>query len=367
MIPLIDLKLDKSLEKRIAKAILKVLSSRNYILGSEVEGFEKEFADFLGVKYAVGVASGTDALRLAMRALGIGNGDRVLTVSFTSPFTAIAIIEEGAVPVFCDIDPDTLTIDPKDIEKKIDKKTKAIMPVHLYGNPADMAAILRLAKIHDLKVIEDACQAHGSIFNDKTIGSFGDAAAFSFYPTKNLGGLGDGGIVITNNKKIANKLRLLRHGGQTKRFWHKFNGVNSRLDEIQAAVLRTRLSFLGKENKRREKLAKNYRLKLAKLPIKFQKSYEGATSANHLFVVRTKKRRLLKNFLLREGIFTDIYYPFPVHTQPAFSEFSEGKLKITNQVSKEILAIPVSPALSDGEQSLIIKKIKEFYSGKNEF
>src|SRR4030042_2981152 len=198
MIPLIDLALDKKLASEIKKQIIDVVDSKNYILGTKLESFEKKFAKFIGVKYAVGVGNGTDALRLSLRALGIGWGDKVLTVSLTSPFTAIAIIEEGAIPVFCDVDEATWTIDITDAKKKVDKKTKAIIPVHLFGNPCDMSSILKFAKENDLKVIEDACQAHGAKYQGKTIGSFGVTAAFSFYPTKNLGAFGDAGIITTN-------------------------------------------------------------------------------------------------------------------------------------------------------------------------
>lgn len=366
MIPLINLTIDKTLEGKIKKAILRVVSSKHYILGSELEKFEKDFANYLGIKYAIGVGSGTDALRLALRALGIGKGDKVLTVSFSSPFTAIAILEEGAIPVFCDIDSDTLTIDINDIKRKMDGKTKAIMPVHLYGNPSDIQGILKLAKIYKLKVIEDACQSHGAKYENKAIGTFGDAAAFSFYPTKNLGGLGDGGMLVTKKKEVALKAKLLRHGGQTKRFWHKLKGINSRLDEIQAAVLRSKLPYLDRDNQRREKLAENYRKKLSHLPIKFQKGYKGAKSANHLFVIRTNKRVLLKEFLSRQGIGSDIYYPFPIHIQPAFLGLNSKGLKVTEEASGEILAIPISPTLSNTEQELIINNIIRFFQ-KSEY
>ena len=241
MIPLVDLSIDRQLLRKIRLAIDEVVDSNSFILGKRLEEFENKFAGFIGTKYACGVASGTDALRLSLRALGIGRGDKVLTVALTSPFTVIAIIEEGAIPVFCDVDEKTWTIDPVDVEKKVDKKTKAIIPVHLFGNPCDMDAILKIAKDYNLRVIEDACQAHGAKFRGKMIGSFGDAGTFSFYPTKNLGAFGDAGIITTNDLKVAKMIKILRHGGQTKRFWHEYQGINSRLDEIQAAVLSVRL------------------------------------------------------------------------------------------------------------------------------
>src|SRR3989344_4187496 len=223
MIPLIDLTIDVETEKTIKREIIKVVESKSYILGKRVEIFEKKFAKFIGTKYAIGVGNGTDALRLCLRALNVGKGDKVLTVALTSPFTVLAILEEGAIPVFCDV-----------AEKKIDRKTKAILPVHLFGNPCVMNAVIKLAEKYKLKVIEDAFQAHGASYKNNMIGSFGDCAAFSFYPTKNLGAMGDGGILVTSNKKIAEMAKILRHGGQTKRFWHKYRGINSRLDEIQA-------------------------------------------------------------------------------------------------------------------------------------
>src|SRR3989304_8199914 len=218
MIPLVDLTIDKKLRDKITKEITQVVDSKKYILGAKLESFEKKFAKFIGVKYAIGVGNGTDALRLSLRALGIGNGNKVLTVALTSPFTAIAIIEEGAVPIFCDVDEKTWTIDPADVEKKVDKKTKAIIPVHLFGNPCDMNAILKIAKDYNLRVIEDACQAHGAKFRGKMIGSFGDAGTFSFYPTKNLGAFGDAGIITTNDLKVAEMIKILRHGGRIKSF-----------------------------------------------------------------------------------------------------------------------------------------------------
>lgn len=360
MIPLIDLSSDKQIEEEIEKEVLAVLRSKWYTLGPKVESFEKSFARFVGSRYAVGVASGTDSLRLAIRALGVGRDDKVLTVSLSSPFTAIAIIEEGAIPVFCDVDEKTLTIDTADLERKIDNSTRAIIPVHLYGNPCQMDEIIKIAKKYKLLIIEDACQAHGASFGDKKIGSFGDAAAFSFYPTKNLGAAGDGGIVTTNNKKVANMVRTLRHGGQTKRFWHKFRGVNSRLDEIQAAVLSVKLTALSKNNDRRSELAAYYKKELSNLPIKFQENFDLAKSANHLFIIRTKERSALMRFLKKGGIITDIYYPYPIHKQPAFRAFS-SHLLVTEKVTSEILAIPLFPTLSVKDQAYVIKSIRDFF------
>lgn len=361
MIPLVDIGMDNKTDLAIKKAIAKVLEGKNFILGERLLSFEEKFAEFIGVKHALGVACGTDALRLSLRALGIGSGDKILTVGLTSPFTAIAIAEEGALPVFCDIDEQTLTIDPQDAERKIDKDTKAIMSVHIYGNPCDMTALAKLGKKYKLKVIEDACQAHGALFNGKKIGSLSDIAAFSFYPTKNLGGIGDGGAITTNNSALAKKIRSLRHGGQTRRFWHEYQGINSRLDEIQAAVLEVKLKLLSQGNKKRSLLAQRYQSRLSNLGIKFQESFAEAHSAYHLYVVRVKDRERLRRFLTKRGIISDVYYPYPVYRQPAFRSFSNGILPVTEKVTSEILALPLFPNMTFSQQDEVINAIKEFF------
>lgn len=362
MIPLIDLSIDKKMQNLILSDIAEVLKSKNYILGQKLKKFEEDFANFIGSKFAVGVGNGTDAIRLSLRALGIGYGDKVLTVALTSPFTILAILQEGAIPVFCDIDETTWTIDIGDIERKIDKKTRAIIPVHLFGNPCDMDRLTNLARKYKLNIIEDACQAHAAIYKNKRVGSFGDAAAFSFYPTKNLGALGDGGIVATNSEKIANLVKILRHGGQTKRFWHQYAGINSRLDEIQAAILLLQFKRLAMHNQKRETLVKTYRQKLSDLPISFQESFPHAKSANHLFVIRTKKRKGLKKYLLNNNILCDIYYPYPIHKQPAFKKYAKGKLPVTEKLANEILALPLFPQLKFEDQNKVIKTTRRFFA-----
>ncbi len=361
MIKLIDLSQDKKTIADIKKEVLEVVESDNFILGSKLENFENNFAKLLGAKYAIGVATGTDALRLCLRSLNIGKGDSVLTVSFTSPFTAISIVEEGAIPIFCDIDPDTLTLDISDAQKKIQLNTKAIMPVHIYGNPCDMDKIIKFARKNKLKIIEDACQAHGANITGRRIGNFGDAAAFSFYPTKNLGAMGDAGMIVTNSKKVANLARLLRRGGQTKRFWHVYKGINSRLDEIQAAILNVKLRNFWQNAKKRQIIADMYRKELKDLPIVFQQSQKGSKSANHLFILRTRKREGLKKYLLKNGVGCDIYYPYLTHQMPAFKKYKTS-LKVSELVSKEILAIPIYPNLASKEQLLVINTIKKFFS-----
>lgn len=361
MIPLTDLSEDKVNLTKIKKSIADVIDSKNYILGKRLESLENEFSKFIGARYAVGVGNGTDALRIALRALGVGRGDKVLTVSLTSPFTSIAILEEGAIPVYCDVDLDTWTMDLESLGGNIDKKVKAIMPVHIYGNPSDMKNITKAARNHNLFVIEDACQAHGAAIDNKKVGNWANAAAFSFYPTKNLGAFGDAGMVVTNNGRLAKLMRILRHGGQTKRFWHVYPGFNSRLDEIQSAILEVKLEFLNDNNKKRKYLANRYQELLGDLPIKFQKVNDGNSSAWHLLVIRIKERDKLKNFLGKRGITSDIYYPHPVHSQPLFRGFAKTKLKNTDLLCSELLALPLYPKLSIGSQNKVIKSIRKFF------
>ncbi|MEK7581046.1 MAG: DegT/DnrJ/EryC1/StrS family aminotransferase [Patescibacteria group bacterium] len=360
MIPLINIKSNKKTLKKIKVAVNYVIDSDSYILGEKLRSFEEKFAKYVGTKYAVGVGNGTDALRIALRALGIGDNDSVLTVAFTSPFTAVAISEEGATPVFCDINEKTLTIDVKDAQTKIKKNTRAIIPVHIYGNPADMDEIKVFAKKNKLFVIEDACQAIGAIYGKRKVGSLGHAGAFSFYPTKNLGAMGDGGMMVTNNKSVAGMARSLRHGGQTRRFWHKFSGVNSRLDEIQAAILEVKLKEIDYSNRKRAIASARYKKELSSLPIRFQESMPGSKSANHLFVITTKKRDGLKKYLESKGINSDVYYPYPVHMQPAFSK-NRGDLPITERLCREVLALPLFPDMKKSDQYIVIQEIKNFF------
>lgn len=361
MIPVIDLTADNDVTDTIKRNVLKVIDSQSYILGKELESFEKAFAKINKSKEAIGVANGTDALRLSLRALGVSHGDKILTTSLTSPFTAIAIIEEGAVPVFCEVDESTWTIDPNDMLSRIDKNVKAIMPVHIYGNPADMKTIKKIAEDRSLLLIEDACQAHLAKIDDVPVGNWSDAAAFSFYPTKNLGAMGDAGAILTNDKHLAKHLRILRHGGQTKRFWHVYKGFNSRLDEIQAAILNVKLKRLKKYTSQRSKIAAIYRKELSDLPISFQKTIKGGKSANHLFIIRTKQRDKLQRFLLKKGIAAGIYYPYPVHVQPAFKMYSKVHLPITEKLSRELLALPIYPSLSQSDQEKVIDGLKKFF------
>lgn len=364
MIPLIDISEDRIFLEKLKKRVGDVIDSKSFILGKRLESFENKFSEFVGTKYAVGVGSGTDAIRIALRALGVGRGDKVLTVSFTSPFTSVAILEEGATPVYCDVDIDSWTMDPESLERKIDPKVKAIVPVHIYGNPSDMKNILKIAKKYKLSIIEDACQAHGAIIGNKKAGNWGDAAAFSFYPTKNLGAYGDAGMVVTNSAILAKLMKQLRHGGQTKRFWHVFRGFNSRLDEIQSAILEVKLELLEKKNNRRKFLAERYQKNFADLPVKFQKVPLGSSSAWHLLVIRVKNRNKLMSFLKTRGVDTDIYYPHPVHLQPLFKNFKSSKLENTELLCRELLALPLYPTLLIEDQNKIISAVREFFKKK---
>lgn len=364
MIPLIDITPDKKTGELIKKEVNKVVDSGSYILGKRLASFESKFAKYIGSSSSIGVANGTQALSLCLRALGIGRGDKVLTVSFSSPFTAISIVEEGAEPVFCDVDEKTWTLDILDCAKKIDRRVKAIMPVHIFGNPCNMHAILKFAGQNKLKVIEDACQAHGASIGNKKMGTFGDAAGFSFYPTKNLGAMGDAGAITTNNIKLAKMARLLRHGGQTRRFWHQYSGTNSRLDEIQAAILEIKLKNLANMQKKRTLLAARYFANLSQSNLAFQGVFERANSACHLFVIRAKNRDKLKSFLESKEIGCGIYYPFLIHKQPAFKKYKSGKLPVSEKLSREIIAIPISPTLTFKDQDYIIEQINNFYSRK---
>lgn len=366
MIPTTDISQDEKTLKEIELAINRVMKSNTFILGDELKTFEHKFAQFLNSKYVCGVANGTDALLLSIKALGIRPGDKVLTVSFTSPFTVIAILESGAIPVFCDIDPETLTIDAEYAANKIDRKVKGIIPVHIYGNPCDMGKILDLAKRAKIKVIEDACQAHGASIDNKLVGTFGDAAAFSFYPTKNLGGVGDGGAVATSSKEVFEAVQILRHGGQSKRFWHTLVSGHSRLDELQAAVLQVKLKKLSRENEKRGKIAQRYREELSNLPVKFQKTMVKGKHANHLFVIITKERDNLKKYLKSRGISCDIHYPYPTYTQPAFRQFKQERLTVTEDIQTKILSLPIYPHLSTKDQGKIIFEINNFYKKTSE-
>lgn len=355
--------------KAIDAAVRRVFKRGYFILGPELAAFEEEFARAIHVKYAVGVNSGTDALVLALRALDIGPGDEVITVANTFIATAIAIDAVGATPVFVDINPSTYTMDPDKVERVITKKTKALLPVHLYGHPADMEALMRLARKHKLKVVEDACQAHGATFQKKTVGGIGDVGCFSFYPTKNMGAFGDAGAVVTNNAAIASRVRALRNYGESKKYTSIIRGVNSRLDEIQAALLRWRIKKLAIWDRKRAQIAEQYTKAFKNLPL-CAPCVEDAKSKRvwHLYVIRCARRDELKAFLESKGIRTMIHYPVPIYAQPAFSHLkcSADEYPETARATKEILSLPLYPEMTTKEVKSVCRNIREFFNDRNE-
>ena len=348
------------MKDEIDRAVSRVLESGWYLMGKELEAFEQAFSDFCGVKYGIGVASGTEAIQIALSACGIGPGDDVLTVSNTCVPTAAGIESAGAKCEFVDIDPDTYTMDPKLIEQRLTPRTQAIVVVHLYGQCADLDEIMRIAGKHKLKVIEDCAQAHGACYKEKPAGSFGDAAAFSFYPTKNLGAYGDAGMVITNDQEIARKARMIRAYGQDKRYHHAAKGINSRLDELQAAVLNAKLPHLENWIERRRQIAARYISAFEALDIGLPREAEGRKHGYHLFVVRVKNRDAFREKMEALGVKTDIHYPIPVHHQPAYAEYAEQSrfLPVTESQAREIVSLPIFPELADEEVECVIEAVK---------
>jgi dTDP-4-amino-4,6-dideoxygalactose transaminase len=349
-------------KEEIDAAIRSVLDSGWYILGENVREFEKEFADYIGVSQGIGVGNGTDAIQLALASCGVGSGDEVITVSHTAVATVAAIESVGAIPVFVDIDPDYFTMDASKIEELISASTKAIVPVHLYGQSADVDPLLDIAKKYSLFVIEDCAQAHGATFKNKRVGSFGDMACFSFYPTKNLGALGDGGMVVTDNPQLAEKARLLREYGWVERYISHYSGWNTRLDEIQAAILRVKLKYLDEDNSKRREIARIYESELKNLDLILPKIREDSTHVFHLFVVRHTQRDGLLQYLEKKKIAAGVHYPVPIHLQPAyqFSVGSKCSLKETEIVVEEVLSLPIYPELTNKEVNMIIDAIIDF-------
>jgi dTDP-3-amino-3,4,6-trideoxy-alpha-D-glucose transaminase len=341
-------------------AIARVQDRGHYILGPEVEAFEAEFATAMRAPYAVGVGNGTDAIALTLRALGIGPGDEVITTPLSAAYTALAVMMTGARPVFADIDAVRMTIDPGQIARAINSRTRAILPVHLYGQPADMAAIERLAATHNLAIVEDCCQAHLATAAGRAVGTMGVAGAFSFYPTKNLGAFGDGGAVVTRDAALADRIRRLRNGGQTDRYRHESAGVNSRLDEIQAAILRARLPQLDAWTSKRRALAAAYRTALADAPVEVLKECD-AGHVYHLFVVRSRDngaRAALQAQLAACGIETLIHYPVPIPRQPALAATAPADCPVAARAADEVLSLPLYPALTEADVVRIASAIK---------
>lgn len=361
LIPLVDLvKNYQTIKEEIDRAIKKVLSTGKFILGEEVVLFEREFADYLGVKYAVGVASGTEALILALKALSIGMGDEIIIPANAYP-TAFAVWASGAKIKLGDIDPETFNLNASQIEKAVTSATRAIIPVHLYGQAADLAPILTLAQKHQLFVIEDVAQAHGAAYQGKKLGTWGDLGCFSFYPTKNLGGFGDGGMVVTNDKKLAQKVRELRMYGEKKRYQSKRKTTHSRLDELQAAILRVKLKKLDFWNQKRRQIAEWYLKELKNTPVGLPKEKWG-NHVYHLFVIRTKKRNELKNFLAKNGVEAGTHYPLPVHKVLAFADlgYRPGNFPQAERAAEEILSLPCYPELTKSQVRIICDLIKSF-------
>ena len=349
------------LQKKIANAIDRVLRSGKYILGNEGLSFENEFSAYIGVKYAIGVNSGTDALKIALRSLSIGEGDDVITTTNTAVPTVSAIRETGAKPIFVDIDK-FFTIDPKKIEAFITKKTKAVIAVHLYGQPADIMAIKKITKKHKIALIEDCAQAVGATIGNKKIGNFGDMSCFSFYPTKNLGAYGDGGMILTNNKRLAEKAKLLRMYGMKKTYCATEEGFNSRLDEIQAAILRAKLPHLETWNRKRETIATFYNKYIKNDLIKLPQIRNNTKHVFHLYVIRAKERLALKKYLKKNGIGYGIHYEYPIHKQRPYKKYAlkNNNLKESEQAAKEIVSLPIFPELTHGEIKHIVKVLNDF-------
>lgn len=368
-ISLLDLKGQyDNIKGEIQEAINEVLESTRFIMGEQVEGLEKKIAKFCDIKYALGVASGTDALLLSLKALGIKSGDEVIVPAFTFFATAGVVSRLGATPVFADIDPLTYNITPEEIEDKITEKTKAIIPVHLYGQPAAIKQIMKIADKQGLYVVEDACQAIGAEYQGVKVGNFGDTTTLSFFPSKNLGCYGDGGMVLTSDEKLAEIINKLRVHGASPKYYHSMIGYNSRLDAIQAAVLRVKLKYLKEWNDGRQRVAdiytdlfKRYSLdKIIKLPLKKERD---STHVYHQYVISVPERDELQKHLKNEGISTAVYYPLPLHLQECYRElgYRKGDLPVAEKASKEVLALPIDPELSKKEIEYIVEKINKFY------
>jgi dTDP-4-amino-4,6-dideoxygalactose transaminase len=362
-IPFVDLGARvAALRGELDAAIGRVLGSGWFILGPEGEAFERELAAAFGAGDAVGVASGTEAIQLALSGLGVGAGDEVVTSPLTAAFTGLAILATGARPVFADVDPETLNVSPEAVARAITPRTKALLPVHLYGHPADLDPLLALARGRGIPLVEDACQAHGAQYKGRVVGALSGIGALSFYPTKNLGALGDGGAVLVNDPALAARLRRLRNGGQSDRYHHAEPGLNSRLDEMQAAILRAGLGHLDAWNERRRALATIYRKELAGvdgLGLPAEQPY--ARSNHHLFVVRHRRRDALMAALKERGIATLIHYPVPLHLQGAFASLGgrRGDCPVAETAADEILSLPLYPEMSDAQARAVAAAVRE--------
>jgi dTDP-4-amino-4,6-dideoxygalactose transaminase len=345
----------------IEQAVGRVLDAGWFVLGPEGEAFERELAEAFGARDAVGVANGTEAIQLALEALGVGAGDEVVTSPLSAAFTALGILRAGARPVFADLDPTTLNVAPEAVEKALTPRTRALLPVHLYGHPADLDPLLDLARRRGITLVEDACQAHGARYKGRPVGALSGLGALSFYPTKNLGALGDGGAVLVNDSAVAARLRRLRNGGQSDRYRHEENGINSRLDEMQAAILRAFLRHLPAWNERRRALAALYLRELAGAAVTLPREEPYATAVYHLFAVRHARRDALAAALRDRGIGTLVHYPIPLHLQPAFASlgYRAGDFPVAERAAREVLSLPLYPELPDEQALAVASAVRE--------
>lgn len=353
-------KINEQYRSEIDKAIKRVLDSGWYLLGKEGEIFEKNFASYCGVKYCIGVANGLDALRLIIKAYGFGEGDEIIVPANTYIASILAISDNGCTPVLVEPDIETYNINPDLIEEKITTKTKAIMVVHLYGQAVEMQKIWALAKKYNLKIIEDSAQSHGAIYQQKRAGNLGDASGFSFYPGKNLGCIGDGGCVTTNDEKLAQKIRALRNYGSHVKYENLYKGLNSRLDEIQAAVLDVKLTGLNKDNQRRREISKVYREKIKNPLVILPQSKDENAHVWHIFAVRTGNREHFQKYLAEKGIQTLIHYPIPPHKQEAYKEWNNLSFPITEKIHREIISLPISPVMTDEEVQRVVDLVNSY-------
>ena len=363
-VPFLDLKIQyKQIEHEVMPMITEAMANGAFIGGEQVSCFETEFAEFCNSSYCVGVNSGTDALRFALMAIGVGRGDEVITVSNTFIATTEVISQVGAKPVFVDIYPDTCNMDVSKIEQKITENTKAIIPIHLYGQPADMDPILEIAQKNDIAVIEDACQAHGANYKNKKAGSMGAVGCFSFYPGKNLGAFGEGGAIVTKDEAIAQKIRMIRDHGQNKKYFHDLEGYNGRLDAIQAGVLRIKLKRLNDWNKARRQNSACYNELLSEIPsVNLLTEAEFAESVYHLYVILVDDRDGLQQYLNSKSIATGLHYPLPLHLQKAYAHlgYKKGAFPVTENIADRLLSLPMYPELTRDQIEYVVQSIKEY-------
>ena len=361
MIKFLDLKkINNRYREEIDSRIKDILDKGWYLQGEENENFTKNFANFCGTKFALGVANGLDALNLIIKAYGFGNGDEIIVPANTYIATILAISENGCIPILVEPNIKTYNINPDSIEEKITTKTKAIMVVHLYGQAVQMEKIWKIAKKYNLKIIEDSAQAHGAIYQENRTGNLGDASGFSFYPGKNLGCIGDGGAVTTNDEELFNKIKAIANYGSDRKYHHIYKGVNSRLDEIQAAVLDIKLKHLDSDNNKRREISKYYRENIKNSKIILPETYDEKSHVWHIFAVRTQNRDEFQKYLTEKGIQTIIHYPTPPHKQGAYKEWNNLSFPITEEIHNTILSLPISPVMTDSEIEKVVEVVNEY-------